>query len=94
MEALVLTLGILLIFVGFIIIMLSLILSHMKPGPERREAKVSGGGVVIIGPVPIVFGTDKRMALAAAVVGAVLTIIVLLVFLITNGYIVIPGGVR
>ncbi|MCD6428216.1 MAG: DUF131 domain-containing protein, partial [Desulfurococcales archaeon] len=87
--------GMVLIFVGFIMIMLSLILSYAKPLPSGRgEAKVSGGGVVIVGPVPIVFGTDKRAALAAAVVGAILTIIVLFVFLITSGYIHVPGGVK
>ena len=94
MNTLILTLGMLLIFVGFIIVMLSLIFSHMRPVPEDREAKVSGGGVVIVGPIPIVFGTDKKTALAAAIIGAVLTIIVLVVFLITSGYVAVPGGVR
>ncbi len=95
MDALILTLGIVLIFIGFIIVVLSLILSYVKPSPAGRgETRVSGGGVIIVGPVPIVFGTDKRAALAAAVIGAILTIIVLLVFLITGGYVQVPGGVR
>ncbi|MCD6340554.1 MAG: DUF131 domain-containing protein [Desulfurococcales archaeon] len=95
MDALIFTLGMVLIFVGFIIVILSLILSYTKPSPAGRGgAKVSGGGVIIVGPVPIVFGTDKRAALAAAVVGAILTIIVLVVFLITSGYVQVPGGVR
>ena len=95
MDALIFTLGIVLIFIGFIIVALSLILSYAESSPAGRgEAKVSGGGVVIVGPIPIVFGTDKRAALAAAVIGAILTIVVLIVFLITSGYIQVPGGVR
>ena len=95
MDALIFTLGIVLIFIGFIMVMLSLILSYAKPSPGGRgEAKVSGGGVIIVGPVPIVFGTDKRAAFAAAVIGAILTIIVLFVFLITGGYIQVPSGVK
>lgn len=45
-------LGILLIFIGFFIIMLAVALSV-------KESRVEGGGVVLIGPIPIVFGTNK-----------------------------------
>lgn len=47
-------LGILLIFIGFFIMMLAIALSV-------KESKVEGGGVVLIGPIPIVFGTSKDM---------------------------------
>ncbi len=44
--------GILLIFIGFFIMMLAIALSV-------KESRVEGGGVVLIGPIPIVFGTSK-----------------------------------
>lgn len=51
-------LGILLIFIGFFIAMLSVILSLKE---SVKESKVEGGGVLLIGPVPIVFGTNKEI---------------------------------
>lgn len=51
--------GVSLIFVGFAIAlfaMLWLVLSGMKGG----KGKVKGGGAIIIGPVPIIFGTDRE----------------------------------
>ena len=66
-------LGIVLIFVGMLILMLSL----WRAGEGRAEA----GGVVIVGPVPIVFGTSQRVAATVMVLAIVLTVVVLLLFL-------------
>lgn len=43
------------------------------PGGTRREY----GGVVLVGPVPIAFGSDRRIALIMLVVGIVLAIVFL-----------------
>jgi uncharacterized protein (TIGR00304 family) len=67
-------LGIVLIFVGMLILMLSL----WRAGEERAEA----GGVVIVGPVPIVFGTSQRVATMVMVLAIVLTVVALLLFLL------------
>jgi uncharacterized protein (TIGR00304 family) len=67
-------LGIVLIFVGMLILMLSL----WRAGEERAEA----GGVVIVGPVPIVFGTSQRVATTVMVLAIVLTVVALLLFLL------------
>lgn len=66
-------LGIVLIFLGMLILMLSL----WRDGEGRAEA----GGVVIVGPVPIVFGTSQRVAATVMVLAIVLTVVVLLLFL-------------
>ena len=34
---------------------------------EEAEEKVKGAGVILIGPIPIVFGTDKRYAIIAII---------------------------
>jgi len=67
-------LGVVLIFLGMLILMLSL----WRAGEGRAEA----GGVVIVGPVPIVFGTSQRAAAAVMVLAIILTALALLLFLL------------
>ncbi len=67
-------LGIVLIILGMFILMLSL----WRAGEGRGEA----GGVVIVGPVPIVFGTSQRIAAMVMVLAIVLTVVALLLFLL------------
>jgi uncharacterized protein (TIGR00304 family) len=47
---------------------------------KRDEGKIRGGGVVVIGPIPIIFGTDKRMLLIAVAAAIGLMAIYILVF--------------
>ena len=68
-------LGIVLIILGMFILMLSL----WRAGEGRGEA----GGVVIVGPVPIVFGTSQRVAATVTVLAVVLTVVTLLLFLLS-----------
>jgi uncharacterized protein (TIGR00304 family) len=46
---------------------------------QRRRPQI--GGVVLIGPIPIVFGSDKRMALVAAAMTIVVLAVLILLFL-------------
>jgi uncharacterized protein (TIGR00304 family) len=50
-------LGVTLIFVGVLIIIIAVILLSVS-GAGKGDVK--GGGAIIIGPVPIIFGTDKK----------------------------------
>jgi uncharacterized protein (TIGR00304 family) len=50
-------LGVTLIFVGVLIIIIAVILLSVL-GAGKGDVK--GGGAIIIGPVPIIFGTDKK----------------------------------
>ncbi|ACB39261.1 TIGR00304 family membrane protein [Pyrobaculum neutrophilum] len=70
-------LGLLLIFLGFILIILAT-LRVAKEEARRAEA----GGVIIVGPVPIVFGTSQRAAAITMVLAVVLTLLALLLFLL------------
>jgi uncharacterized protein (TIGR00304 family) len=67
------TAGLLLIIVGFAVVAISL-LSH--PGVTKGE--VRGGGVVMIGPVPIIFGSDAKWASVAIVLAIILMVVYLL----------------
>jgi len=84
-----LMIGLMLIVTGIIMVIMGYLAEAAArrpryPSKESEEPRVSGGGVVIIGPIPIIFGSDKRAALIAAVMGAVLTVIALITFLVMN----------
>ena len=74
-------LGFALIVVGVIVVVLALILASTR-GSEKGKAKVRAAGVIMIGPIPIIFGTDKKsvkevLALALAVTIALIIAIIL-----------------
>jgi len=70
--------GISLILLGIVLIFISILLSLlMSLGKER---KVRGGGVVIIGPLPILLASDREMARLAFLL--TLLSIILFLFLI------------
>jgi uncharacterized protein (TIGR00304 family) len=50
-------LGIALILIGVLIIVLAVLLFSLL---SAKKGKIKGGGAIIIGPVPIIFGTDKK----------------------------------
>jgi len=64
------TLGFGLIFVGVIILILATILISTK---GMKKGKVKASGVVIIGPVPIIFGTDKKSLKTILLFSVILT---------------------
>lgn len=84
-------LGILLIIIGSIFIFLEVFLNIFKEKreePEKDEeerrkktkTKVGGGGVVLIGPIPIIFGSDKKFLIIAVVLAIILMIISFVLF--------------
>jgi uncharacterized protein (TIGR00304 family) len=48
---------------------------------ERTGGRAEFGGVVLIGPVPIIFGSNPRIALIAAAVAIIVLAIVLMLVL-------------
>ncbi len=68
--------GIVLIFIGLVIVVISILLKSVR---SSGSDKVRGGGAVIIGPVPIIFGTDKKMVRSMLILAIVLTLLVLTV---------------
>jgi len=78
-------------FLGMLCIIVSMFLmfySMTQPlgveeeySPVKQERNVKGGGVVFIGPVPIVFGSDVKTAIIMMILGIVF-LIGMLLFLI------------
>jgi uncharacterized protein (TIGR00304 family) len=78
------TAGSFLIILGFLLVA-SGMMGEEEPDEERpvgtgKERKVKGGGVIFIGPVPVIFGTDKKSALFMMILAIVLMLL-LIVFL-------------
>ncbi len=83
------TAGILMIFLGSLILIFWTITRSVETGAKLQEAKnqsetkgeeIKAGGVIMIGPLPIVFGTDKKYALIAIIL-AIILMMLAIVFL-------------
>jgi len=62
--------GILLVLMGFGVMVMAMLSQGRKDG-----ADVKGGGVVLIGPVPIVFGSDMKWASVAIILAIILIVL-------------------
>ena len=74
-------LGIVLIMLGFLLMIIETIPTVSKHEIENKsfyEKKVEGGGVILIGPIPIVFASDKRYALIAMVLAIVIMLLAIM----------------
>lgn len=79
------SIGVALILVGFAVAFIAviwLVLSGVKGG----KGKVRGGGAVIIGPIPIIFGTDKESVKIILVLSIVLVVLLLIFMLFSYGF--------
>jgi len=80
-------LGVVLVFVGFLLSLLAVVLLVLSGLRGRKvEGRVRGGGVVVIGPFPMVFGTDKESVRILLLLSIVL-IVLLLVFMALSHYV-------
>lgn len=70
--------GIALIFLGFVLAFVAAILFFIRG--LRIGGKTRGGGVLLIGPIPIIFGSDKQSLIVAVVLAIVLMLIALLFY--------------
>lgn len=68
--------GSLLIMLGFLLILVGIL--HVNG--SKNEADIKGGGVLFVGPVPIIFGSDKR----SAIIIMLLAIALMLLLIILN----------
>jgi len=62
------TIGIALIILGFFVLIIGTLLNAEKGG-------VKGGGVILIGPIPIGFGTDRASMIIVLILAVILMLI-------------------
>ena len=64
------TIGIALIILGFLVLIIGTLLNA-----EKGEGEVKGGGVILIGPIPIGFGTDRTSMIIVLILAVILMLI-------------------
>ena len=82
-------------FVGFIFIFIAILLfmfgfvTHVGPNgyqsdyddyKPRKKTSVKGGGVVLIGPIPIVFGSNWKIVIVLMIVAIILIFVTFFTF--------------
>ena len=80
------TLGFLIVFIGVLVILagvFSMAYQSWKTGGssvEKPETSVRGGGVIMIGPIPIIFGSDVGAVKVVIILAIVLMILAFVLF--------------
>ena len=69
------TVGLLVIIAGFAIVVVSLVLRG-----AGTKTEVKGGGVIMIGPIPIVFGSDAKWTSVAIALAIILIVVYFLLW--------------
>ena len=75
-DSLLFNIGLLLALAGFALAVVAIFVAILRSA--KGTGRVRGGGVVMIGPVPIVFGTNKESVRVLILLGIVLMIVMLL----------------
>ena len=68
--------GLTLIFAGLALILVAVVWLFARS--SRAKGSVKGGGVVVIGPVPIIFGTDKETVKTLLILSIILVALLLI----------------
>lgn len=79
-------------FLGFILLFVAILLfmygfagnteyQDMNGTPIKKKTSVKGGGVVLIGPIPIVFGSNWKIAVILMII-AIITIVLVSFFML------------
>ena len=72
--------GIAVVVLGILIIFIGTGLQATKSTGETQTGEVQAGGVVMIGPIPIIFGTNKNITVVSIVLAIILMIVAYLLF--------------
>ncbi|MFP3985699.1 MAG: TIGR00304 family membrane protein [Candidatus Bathyarchaeia archaeon] len=75
-------LGFVFVLVGVLVVLVAIIILLFSSMNEEETAK--GGGAIIIGPIPIVFGTDKKSVKTLLGLSIVLMALALIVYVAFN----------
>lgn len=72
--------GYFLIFLGIIIVFITMFMFLLKSIKGKTETR--GGGIIFIGPFPVIFGTDIHIAKWLVIVALIIVLILLTITLI------------
>ena len=72
--------GLILVVLGFVIALIAVFLLAIRA--RGTSGQTRGGGILFIGPIPIIFGSDKESVRTLVTLAIVLMVIVLIFMLI------------
>lgn len=75
-------LGFLLIIFGFALALIAMVILIVRS--PRGQSSARGAGLLLIGPIPIVFGTDKQSVKVAMILAVILILLALVVMLLPS----------
>ena len=82
----IITVGFLLVLIGILVILVGLCSMAYQAwktgGQEKSESGLRGGGIIMIGPIPLIFGTDAAALKPVMILAIVLMLIATLLFLL------------
>jgi len=73
-------LGFIIVFLGFAITLVAVFLMVIRGG--KAGGKMKGGGAILVGPIPIVFGTDRESMKIVLILAIVLTAILVAITMV------------
>ncbi|MEM0363591.1 MAG: TIGR00304 family protein [Sulfolobaceae archaeon] len=71
--------GFLLIFIGIIVLLVGMMYEASKSSSSKDRERTQVGGVIFIGPIPIIFGSSKNIA-KWMIIAAIILFILMIVF--------------
>jgi uncharacterized protein (TIGR00304 family) len=72
-------LGTILVVAGVIVVVLAIIFGSKG---DAKKGKVRGAGIIMVGPIPIIFGTDKKSVKSVLAMSLGLSVVVLIILLL------------
>jgi len=72
-------LGIVLVIIGMIVIVAAIVFAFKG---KSNRGNMRGAGIIMIGPIPIIFGTDKKSVKTILALALVLTMVALIIIVI------------
>jgi len=74
--------GFMLILAGIVIVIIGfLLIFRGEPNKTDVKKKVDAGGVIFIGPIPIVFGTSKKIFIISLILATFILLLLLVSFI-------------
>lgn len=79
-------LGIFLVLLGFFIVFIGFIYEFFKNSEKSENARTNAGGIIFIGPIPIIFGNSKKVEKWMIALALIITIILVLLYVLPALY--------
>lgn len=68
------------VIIGMLMIVLGSILQSSSSSSGSSKTEVHTGGVILIGPIPVIFGNDKQLVIFGVIFAIVIMILYYLLF--------------